>query len=194
MSIHAAEHAVDQAPAGRSGALAWALGLNALFLVVELVGGIAFGSLALLADAGHLVADWPDLAPTVTLLTRLASTTVWGFGLWWLALAVVLLVRYVRNGGVPFHSGWWAFVFPLGAYTAATVTLARSWQSPVLEATSLVLYLGLLAAWVIVGIRTAAGLRSGRIWNQTRGDRLAAFGSSTSKEHPSWMAGRCTSY
>ena len=108
---------------------------------------------------------WPNLAPTVSLLTRLVSTTVWGFGLWWLALAVVLLVGYVRKGGVPFHLGWWAFVFPLGAYTAATVSLARSWQSPVLEGVSVVLFLGLLTAWVIVGIRTAAGLRSGRIWS-----------------------------
>jgi len=48
---------VDQAPPGRTRALVLALGLNALFLVVELMGGIAFGSLALLADAGHMVAD-----------------------------------------------------------------------------------------------------------------------------------------
>jgi len=71
----------------------------------------------------------------------------------------------VRKGGVPFHLGWWAFVFPLGAYTAATITLARSWQSPALEAVSVVLYLGLLAAWLVVGVRTLAGIRSGRIWS-----------------------------
>lgn len=129
------------------------------------LGPIGVAALVPLVLAKAGAGLWPDLAPTVTLLTRLASTTVWGFGLWWLALAVVLLVRYLRKGGVPFHLGWWAFVFPLGAYTAATTTLARSWQSPVLEATALVLYLGLLTAWVIVGIRTAAGLRSGRIWS-----------------------------
>lgn len=75
MSIHAAEHAVDQAPAGRSGALAWALGLNALFLVVELVGGIAFGSLALLADAGHLVADVVSLGIAVAGVVLLSRPT-----------------------------------------------------------------------------------------------------------------------
>ena len=57
MSAHMSEHAVDQAPPGRTRALAWALGLNGLFLVVEFTGGIVFGSLALLADAGHMVAD-----------------------------------------------------------------------------------------------------------------------------------------
>lgn len=48
-------------PAGRGGrqrrALVVALGLNAAFLVVELVGGIAFRSLALLADAAHMLSD-----------------------------------------------------------------------------------------------------------------------------------------
>ena len=115
-----------------------------------------------LAKAGTNL--WADVAPAVTLITRLASTAVWGFGLWWLALAIVLLVRYVRKGGVPFHLGWWAFVFPLGAYTAATITLARSWQSPALEAVGAVLYLGLLVAWLLVGARTLAGIRSGQIW------------------------------
>jgi C4-dicarboxylate transporter/malic acid transport protein len=115
-----------------------------------------------LAKAGTTL--WADAGPAVNVLTRLASTAVWGFGLWWLALAVVLLVRYVRKGGVPFHLGWWAFVFPLGAYTAATITLARAWQSPALEAVDAVLYLGLLAAWGVVLVRTVAGIRSGQIW------------------------------
>ena len=38
-------------------ALKLALGINACYLVVEIVGGIVFGSLALLADAGHMLSD-----------------------------------------------------------------------------------------------------------------------------------------
>jgi cobalt-zinc-cadmium efflux system protein len=37
--------------------LSWALGLTASFLVVEVVGGLWTGSLALLADAGHMLTD-----------------------------------------------------------------------------------------------------------------------------------------
>lgn len=37
--------------------LAWALGLVAVFMVVEAVGGLLTGSLALLADAGHMLTD-----------------------------------------------------------------------------------------------------------------------------------------
>lgn len=42
---------------GQRRALAIALGANAGFLVVEIVGGLAFNSLALLADAAHMASD-----------------------------------------------------------------------------------------------------------------------------------------
>jgi cobalt-zinc-cadmium efflux system protein len=41
----------------RSNALVFALVANAAFLVVELVGGLLFGSLSLLADGAHMVSD-----------------------------------------------------------------------------------------------------------------------------------------
>ncbi len=37
--------------------LVWSLGLNAGFFLIELVGGLWTGSLALLADAGHMLTD-----------------------------------------------------------------------------------------------------------------------------------------
>lgn len=41
----------------QSRALRWALGANALLLIGEVAGGLAFGSLALLADAAHVLSD-----------------------------------------------------------------------------------------------------------------------------------------
>ena len=38
-------------------ALAWAFGINAAFLVIEAIAGWISGSLALLADAGHMLSD-----------------------------------------------------------------------------------------------------------------------------------------
>jgi len=53
------------------------------------------------------------------------------------AFGLVRGLRWVRNqrkrvgtrlaGPLPFHLGWWAFTFPLGADTVATMTLAQSW-------------------------------------------------------------------
>lgn len=54
---HAFEHGGDIARPGQRRALGWALGVNIALLVVEVIGGVIFGSLALLADAAHLVSD-----------------------------------------------------------------------------------------------------------------------------------------
>lgn len=54
----------------------WVLGANGMFMVVEIVGGLAFGSLALLADATHMGSDVVGLGVALvaqTLMTRPAS-------------------------------------------------------------------------------------------------------------------------
>ena len=48
--------------AAQQRALTLALAANAAFLVAEVVGGVAFGSLALLADAAHMLSDVAALA------------------------------------------------------------------------------------------------------------------------------------
>jgi cobalt-zinc-cadmium efflux system protein len=59
---HAFEHGGDIGRPGQRRTLGWALGANTALLVVEVAGGIVFGSLALLADAAHLVSDVAGLA------------------------------------------------------------------------------------------------------------------------------------
>jgi C4-dicarboxylate transporter/malic acid transport protein len=130
------------------------------------LGPVGVGTLAPLALARAGQSVFGPAAPTVTLISQLVATGLWGFGLWWLAIAVTLLVRYVRAGGLPFHLGWWAFTFPLGAFTVATVTLARAWQTPALEGVAALLYLALVGFWAVVTVRTAAATRTGRIWQR----------------------------
>ncbi len=130
------------------------------------LGPVGVGALVplVLARAGHEV--FGAAAPAVTMISQLFATATWGFGLWWLAIAVALLVRYLRAGGLPFHLGWWAFTFPLGAFTVATVTLARAWQTPALEAVAALLFMTLVGFWVVVTVRTVAATRTGRIWQR----------------------------
>lgn len=45
------------AAARHSGGLKWALAMTSTFMVVEVVGGLWTGSLALLADAAHMLTD-----------------------------------------------------------------------------------------------------------------------------------------
>ena len=42
--------------------LAWALGLTVSYMAAEVIGGLMTGSLALLADAGHMLTDAGGLA------------------------------------------------------------------------------------------------------------------------------------
>ena len=74
-------HDHDHDPAPRAGdaqrrALLIALALNGTFLVAEVIGGIVFNSLALLADAAHMATDVAGLGIALVaqrLLTRAAS-------------------------------------------------------------------------------------------------------------------------
>ena len=130
------------------------------------LGPVAVAVLAPLALARAGQETFGAAAPSVMVLSQLFGTAMWGFGLWWLAIAVTLLVRYLRAGTLPFHLGWWAFTFPLGAYTVATVTLARSWQAPGLEGVAVLLYLMLVGFWTVVTARTLTTTRTGRIWQR----------------------------
>ena len=68
---HNHDHAAELRAVSRR-RLWWALGINLAFLVVEIVGGLATNSLALLADAGHMFTDVLALALAI-FMARLAE-------------------------------------------------------------------------------------------------------------------------
>ena len=79
-------HAEEHLPAGRENrerrALRAALFANAALMVIEAAGGLAFGSLVLVADAGHLLADVSALGVSVAAvgLARRRPTAKHTFG------------------------------------------------------------------------------------------------------------------
>lgn len=130
------------------------------------LGPVGVGALALLslaATAGPLLGATAAAVHTVSLL---AATALWGFGAWWLAAAVVLLVHYLRHAPLPYGPGWWAFTFPLGAYTLATLTLARGWHVDALEWTAVALFLILVGFWATVTAGTLRAVSSGHAWTR----------------------------
>ncbi len=128
------------------------------------LGPVGVGALVLLRLAQAGAPLWGPAATDVATLSTIAATVLWGFGLWWLATAVLLLGGYLRRGRLPFGIGWWAFTFPLGAYAASTVGIARAWRSDVLEGFAAVLFLLLVAFWIVVSAGTLRALRSGAAW------------------------------
>jgi C4-dicarboxylate transporter/malic acid transport protein len=128
------------------------------------LGPIGVGTVALIKMAAAGSAIFGPLAHEVALASTLAATALWGFGVWWLCAATILLVHYLRSGPLPYGVGWWAFTFPLGAYTVATVTVARAWNLGGLEWAGAGLFVLLCGFWLLVVSGTLRALRAGRLW------------------------------
>ena len=88
-------------------ALAWALGLNGAFLVIEAAVGFATGSLALLSDAAHMVSDVGALALALgaATLARAAASPSRSYG-WWRAETLGAFVNGLLLVGVCLWIFW----------------------------------------------------------------------------------------
>jgi C4-dicarboxylate transporter/malic acid transport protein len=132
------------------------------------LGPLGTGAMAMitLGAASRHIFPLTDLAPMALLWQDagvMVALVLWGFGLWWMIMAIVFTLRYLREG-LPFNMGWWGFTFPLGVFDSATYLLAKETQfSPFL-------YLGtaftvLLAVfWVIVTKRSLSGMWTARLF------------------------------
>lgn len=88
---------------------------------------------------------------------------LWGLGLWWMAMAVMFTLRYLKEG-LPFNMGWWGFTFPLGVFTAATYLLAHDTGFPLFLPLAAAFTLLLALFWIIVTQRSVAGMWTGRLF------------------------------
>ena len=130
------------------------------------LGPVGVGALAPLAMSRAGQSLFGDAAGAIDMASRIFASALWGFGLWWLAIAIAITVRYLRSGAIPFHLGWWAFTFPLGAFTVATLKLARAWDTAALEVGGVILFVTLASFWALVASRTVGALRTGKVWQR----------------------------
>jgi C4-dicarboxylate transporter/malic acid transport protein len=86
----------------------------------------------------------------------LAAILLWGYGIWWLAMAVLITLHVARQG-LPFNMGWWGFTFPLGVYAVATLHLSVVLPIPALAFAGAALVAMLVCVWLIVSVRTLQG-------------------------------------
>jgi cobalt-zinc-cadmium efflux system protein len=142
---HGHGHAHGIAPDADRGPLLAAFGLIVAFMLVEVVAGIASGSLALLSDAAHMLTDAGALALALVAM-RLAQrpargAMTFGFrraeilsaqinGATLLALAVVIVVEGVRRLLTPPHVGGTTVLLValagIAVNLAATAILSRA--------------------------------------------------------------------
>jgi len=149
--------AVHKLPERDVGASAWLalgpIGTGALGLV--LLGGDAPAVFAAngLAGVGDVAFG----------LGVIGGLMLWGYGAWWLALATLKTIRYVREG-LPFNLGWWGFTFPLAVYTLATLALARVTHFSAFAVLGAVMAAAIAVLWTIVAAGTARGAWHGTLF------------------------------
>jgi len=132
------------------------------------LGPLATGALALLqlgeAAPRVLAAQGlGELAPVTMGLGLVGGVMLWGFGAWWLALATLTTVRFLKQG-LPFNLGWWGFTFPLGVFTAATFGLGALTHMAFFIDFGHVLVVALAFLWLLVTARTAHGAWHGHLF------------------------------
>jgi C4-dicarboxylate transporter/malic acid transport protein len=135
------------------------------WLALGPIGTGALGMLLLGADAPAIFAanGLPGVGEIAAGLGLVAGITLWGFGLWWMLIAVLITVRYLR-AGIPFNLGWWGFTFPLGVYSLATLKLASTLNLTFFSMFGCVLVALLAVMWLIVGKRTVQGAWRGELF------------------------------
>jgi C4-dicarboxylate transporter/malic acid transport protein len=132
------------------------------------LGPIGTGALGLLLLGG----DAPQIFAAAGLahvgefafgLGLIGGTILWGYGLWWLMLAILKTAHHVHSG-MPFNLGWWGFTFPLGVYSLATLALGHATHLAFFMIAGGFLVTGLAALWVTIAARTLHGVLHGRLF------------------------------
>jgi C4-dicarboxylate transporter/malic acid transport protein len=135
------------------------------WLALGPIGTGALGMLVLGGDAPLIFSanGLPGVGEIAAGLGLVAGITLWGFGLWWMLMALLITVRYLR-AGIPFNLGWWGFTFPLGVYSLATLKLASTLNLTFFNVFGCVLVTLLAVMWLIVGKRTVLGAWRGELF------------------------------
>ncbi|HEX6887350.1 MAG TPA: TDT family transporter [Candidatus Nanopelagicales bacterium] len=131
-----------------------------LWIVLGPVGQSITAAGALGAVALDAVA--PPLSTALDAFAVLYGVPMFGFMLLWMPLAAALTIRaHRRNMG--FALTWWSFTFPVGTCVTGASQLAGHTGLTVFRVVAVVLYAGLLAAWVTVAVRTFHQSRHGTL-------------------------------
>ncbi|WP_407312911.1 C4-dicarboxylate ABC transporter [Desulfosporosinus sp. SB140] len=94
----------------------------------------------------------------------LGAASVWGFGIWVIGIIGLISIYQMRKEGIPFSLGWWAYIFPLAAYTIASLKISALFITPLTYYWSAFLTILLIALWLYAFSNTLKGVFSGRLF------------------------------
>jgi len=125
---------------------------------------------------------WINLAPVgiivVSLLNLVAATPfagdkapylmavflLWGFGAFWLVLAMLFTWSLRQTAPLPFSLTWWAFTFPLGAFTLGSQRLSEETALATPLVFGWLAWILLAAIWTLTLVKTVGGVASGKLF------------------------------
>ena len=116
----------------------------------------------LLGGVAHLALP-PPSSTAFAAFGVVYGVPVWGFAALWAALAAGLTVRAARQR-LPFTLSWWSFTFPVGTCVTAASGLALHTGADAFRWAAVALYIALVGAWAMVGVRTTRGAWRGRLF------------------------------
>ncbi|HEX8590595.1 TDT family transporter [Pseudomonas sp.] len=125
----------------------------------------AFGLIVLGADSPLIfnANGLPGVGEIASGLGLIGGVTLWGVGVWWCLMALLITARYLRNG-IPFNLGWWGFTFPLGVFALTTLKLGAVLHLAFFSFLGSVLVAALAALWLIIMKRTVSGAYKGELF------------------------------
>ncbi|KQV38353.1 MULTISPECIES: TDT family transporter [unclassified Rhizobium] len=133
------------------------------------LGPLGTGALALILFSANgtpvlEAAGLGPLAPAMAGASLMGAFLLWGYGIWWFCVAVLVTIRHLREG-LSFDLSWWGYTFPLGVFTLATLKLAGLFPVRGLEIFADGLAVALAAIWLVVAGKTIHGAWSGKLFH-----------------------------
>ncbi|MFZ4896378.1 TDT family transporter [Plantibacter sp. Mn2098] len=117
--------------------------------------GQSITAVTLLGGVAHLAVS-ASLAHALGYFGLIYGVPILGFAILWASLAVAITIRTAREN-LPFSLTWWSFTFPVGTCVTGVTGLALHTGSTVLTIAAIILYVALVAAWILVASRTIRG-------------------------------------
>jgi len=98
-------------------------------------------------------------------IVKVLSVPLWGFGLWWLIYALIVISHYFVKDGVPVTLGYWAFIFPPVAYAIASLLLAKSLGIALFATVGVILAIVFSIWWAVNVVLTIRGMLNKTIFD-----------------------------
>jgi C4-dicarboxylate transporter/malic acid transport protein len=112
---------------------------------------------------GVSATTFQSLASATPAIAMFVATALWGYGVWWLVIAIFAIGHTLRNR-LPFNLGWWGLIFPLGVFTASTADLYKLTDFYLFRIPVAVLICILFVLWWVVMFHTVVRAYSGELF------------------------------